>query len=187
VAGRDWDRASSARMNGRRRKKRIKALECDLQRKEKALAEAAAARSQKKPRHLGGRRRRMISAPDRQRAVELIDEDRRDRASSRPVPSCGSVNEPIAAGRSRASYGRSAAEAPRPTPATSCLTKTLPFWMSFRNSRAAARSSAPCGSGPPARVQLLPRSAGGGSASSWPRQTARAPCRRRAIAPPRQV
>ena len=40
----DWDRASSARVNQatKEEKKRIKALERDLQRKEKALAEAAA-------------------------------------------------------------------------------------------------------------------------------------------------
>lgn len=74
----DWQRASSARLSqaAKDERKRIKALERDLQRKEKALAQAAAlAGAEKKSRgDLGGQRGRMISAPDRQRAVELIDE-----------------------------------------------------------------------------------------------------------------
>ena len=74
----DWDRASSARLSQATKdeNKRIKALERDPQRKEKALAAAAAllvltTKAEAIPR---GRSGRMISAPDRHRAVALIDE-----------------------------------------------------------------------------------------------------------------
>lgn len=83
----------------------------------------------------------MISVPDRHRAVALIDEaTAAGHADSRPVPNCGSVNEPIAAGRSRAPPGPiSGLRRPVRRRATSCLTKSAKrFWMCVipRNSRA---------------------------------------------------
>ena len=74
-------------------RKQVRSLKRELQRKEKALAETAAlltlsnlpAASKKSPDALGGGRGRMISTPDRQLAVSLIDEAR--LAAVRPVPS----------------------------------------------------------------------------------------------------
>lgn len=63
-------------------KKRAKTLEKDLQKKEKALAEAAALLLVKKkgPSDLGGPRGRMISLSDRALAVELIQETNQNGA-----------------------------------------------------------------------------------------------------------
>ena len=63
-------------MLGKADEKRIKALESELKRKEKALAETAALLVlQKKAQAIwGGRRGRMIKTPDRRRTVELIKE-----------------------------------------------------------------------------------------------------------------
>src|SRR5680860_1061235 len=74
----DWDRASTARMSQatREEKKRIKDLERDLARKDRALAETAALLVLRKKAAAiwGGRRGRMISTPHRQTAVTLIQE-----------------------------------------------------------------------------------------------------------------
>ena len=72
----DRDRASSVRLSQATKdeKKRITALEATCS-GEGSGGGRSFARSQKKSRgDLGGRRGRMISVPDRQRAVELIDE-----------------------------------------------------------------------------------------------------------------
>ncbi|MCG2606691.1 MAG: IS3 family transposase [Achromobacter sp.] len=73
----DWDRASAARLGQATKedRKRVRKLEQDLARKEKALAETAAllVLRKKAQANLGGRRGRMISTPDRQTAVALID------------------------------------------------------------------------------------------------------------------
>ncbi|WP_208991308.1 IS3 family transposase [Pseudovibrio sp. Tun.PSC04-5.I4] len=74
----DWDRASTARLGQatKEEKKKVKDLERELARKEKALAEAAALLILRKKvfSDLGGRRGRMISTPDRTTAVALINE-----------------------------------------------------------------------------------------------------------------
>ncbi|WP_420833272.1 IS3 family transposase [Roseovarius tolerans] len=73
----DWDRSSSARISQatKEEKKRVKDLERDLVRKDRALAETAALLVlRKKCGDLGGRRGRMISTPDRQTATLLIEE-----------------------------------------------------------------------------------------------------------------
>ncbi|WXG51811.1 MAG: IS3 family transposase [Candidatus Sedimenticola sp. (ex Thyasira tokunagai)] len=74
----DWDRNQNKRLKDIRKvdEKRIKELERDLNRKEKALAETAAllVLRKKAQANLGGRRGRMINVPDRRRAVELIEE-----------------------------------------------------------------------------------------------------------------
>ncbi|MCW7553205.1 hypothetical protein NX722_11255 [Endozoicomonas gorgoniicola] len=54
-------------------KKKIKVLERELNRKDKALAETA---GKKGPSDLGGTRGRPISHPDRREAVKLIDQAR---------------------------------------------------------------------------------------------------------------
>ena len=65
----DWDRASTVRMSQvtKEERKRIKGLERELARKERALAETAALLVLKKKASAiwGGRRGRMISTPDR--------------------------------------------------------------------------------------------------------------------------
>lgn len=76
-------------------RKKVRALERKLQRKEKALAETTALLTLSKkalpaagrPGDLGVGRGRMISAPDRRLAVSLIDEAR--TAGARLKPSCG--------------------------------------------------------------------------------------------------
>nr|WP_156178123.1 IS3 family transposase [Puniceibacterium sp. IMCC21224] len=74
----DWDRSSSARLSQvtKDEKKRIKELERDLARKDRALAETAALLVLRKKGvgDLGGRRGRMISTPHRQTATLLIQE-----------------------------------------------------------------------------------------------------------------
>ncbi|MFN3847198.1 MAG: IS3 family transposase [Paracoccaceae bacterium] len=74
----DWDRASSARLGRatKEEKKRVKDLERELARKDRALAETAAllVLRKKAGSDLGGRRGRMISTPHRQTAVALINE-----------------------------------------------------------------------------------------------------------------
>jgi transposase-like protein len=74
----DWDRASTARLGqaSKEEKKRIKDLERELARKDRALAETAALLVLRKKAHAiwGGRRGRMISPPHRQTAVVLINE-----------------------------------------------------------------------------------------------------------------
>ncbi|MFO7921555.1 MAG: IS3 family transposase [Nioella sp.] len=74
----DWDRTSTARLGRatKEEKKRVRKLEQDLARKDKALAETAAllVLRKKAPGDLGGRRGRMISTPYRQTAIALINE-----------------------------------------------------------------------------------------------------------------
>lgn len=72
----DWERTSMARVSQATKgeKKRVKSLERELLRKERALAETAALLVlQKKASAIwGGRRGHMISTPDRQAAIALI-------------------------------------------------------------------------------------------------------------------
>ena len=90
----------------------------------------------------------------------------RGHAGSRLVPNCGSVNEPIAAGRSRAPYGPiSGLRRPIRRLATSCLTKSAkPFWMCvlYEESRLPARPSGKPYQGlenpPRRRSHLVPQS-----------------------------
>ncbi|MDB4254706.1 IS3 family transposase [bacterium] len=74
----DWDRASSARLGRatREERKRVKDLERELARKDRALAETAAllVLRKKAGSDLGGRRGRMISTPHRQTAIALIND-----------------------------------------------------------------------------------------------------------------
>lgn len=74
----DWDRASTARLGQatKEEKKRVTALERDLARKDRALAEAAALLILRKKAQAiwGGRRGRMISTRHRQTAIALINE-----------------------------------------------------------------------------------------------------------------
>ena len=74
----DWDRTSSARLvcATKEEKKRVKDLERELARKDRALAETAALLVLRKKASAiwGGRRGRMISTPDRQTAISLVNE-----------------------------------------------------------------------------------------------------------------
>ena len=74
----DWERHQNKQLKAIRKadEKRIKELERDLKRKEKALAETAALLVLRKKAQAiwGGHRGRMINVPDRRRAVELINE-----------------------------------------------------------------------------------------------------------------
>jgi len=73
----DWDRASAARLGRatKEEKKRVKDLERELARKDRALAKTAALLILRKKGlcDLAGLRSRMISPPDRQTAVALIN------------------------------------------------------------------------------------------------------------------
>ncbi|MDZ7803166.1 IS3 family transposase [Thiohalophilus sp.] len=72
----DAERRQQEREQSRRDKQRIKALEKELRRKEKALAETAAllALRKKFERPLGGRRGRLTSLPERHKLIGYIDE-----------------------------------------------------------------------------------------------------------------
>ncbi|MCU7879763.1 MAG: IS3 family transposase, partial [Candidatus Thiodiazotropha sp. (ex Lucinoma aequizonata)] len=74
----DWDRNQNKRLKDIRKvdEKRIKELERELNRKEKALAESTALLVLRKKAQAiwGGHRGRMINIPDRRRTVELIEE-----------------------------------------------------------------------------------------------------------------
>ncbi|WP_234992439.1 IS3 family transposase [Roseisalinus antarcticus] len=74
----DWDRASTARLGRATKdeKKRVKDLERELTRKDRALAETAAllVLRKKAGSDLGGRRGRMISTPHRETAIALIND-----------------------------------------------------------------------------------------------------------------
>ena len=87
----DWDREQNRRLRLEKKtdRQRIKALERELNRKEKALAEAAALLVlQKKAQAIwGGPRGRMISIPDRRKTLELIDMAR--KAGAWLIPACG--------------------------------------------------------------------------------------------------
>ncbi|WP_246055089.1 IS3 family transposase [Paracoccus gahaiensis] len=86
----DWDRSSMARIGQatKEEKKRVKDLERDLARKDRALAETAAllVLRKKAQANLGGRRGRMISTPHRQFATLLIEEA--VTAGARRAPAC---------------------------------------------------------------------------------------------------
>ncbi|XOV87359.1 MAG: IS3 family transposase [Pseudomonadota bacterium] len=79
------------REQSRQDKQQIKALERELRRKEKALAEAAALLVLRKKGQcdLGGRRGRMISASDRSNAITLIEEA--VTAGARRFKACGEL------------------------------------------------------------------------------------------------
>ncbi|MCF6281214.1 MAG: IS3 family transposase [Candidatus Polarisedimenticolaceae bacterium] len=81
----DWDQTQTKRLKEARKsdENRIRELERELRRKEKALAETAAllVLGKKAQANLGGCRGRMISTPDRRKIVKLIDEARQDGAS----------------------------------------------------------------------------------------------------------
>ncbi|MFI9653069.1 IS3 family transposase [Guyparkeria sp. GHLCS8-2] len=74
----DWDRRQNQRLKSARKadEKQLRTLRRELDQKEKALAETAAllVLRKKAEANLGGRRGRMISAPDRRETVKLIDE-----------------------------------------------------------------------------------------------------------------
>ena len=128
----------------------------------------------------------MISAPDRHRAVELIDEA--TAAGARRFPACAELRISERTYRRWTVEGVVRAdqrpEAPRPTPRNKLSDQERQAVLDVCHSKEFASLPpsqivprlADQGRYIASEVQLLPRSAGGGAAaSSWPRQAARAP------------
>ena len=88
----DWERASTQRLGQATKdeKKRIKALERDLARRRRRWPRRRRCWCcEKTPRRSGGRRGRMISTPDRQNAIALIEQA--EAAGARRAQACAEL------------------------------------------------------------------------------------------------